>query len=95
MTLGGFLVLLLIAGICGALGQALSGYSRGGCLFTIALGFVGAWAGLWLAGVMGLPEFFPVTVQGQTFPVVWSVIGAGLLSLVVSLIFRSRTRRRI
>lgn len=92
MTLVGFLVLLVIAGICGALGQALSGYSRGGCLFTVALGFLGAWAGLWLAGALGLPEFFPITIQGRSFPVVWSIIGAGLLSLIVSLIFRGRGR---
>lgn len=92
MTLSGFLILLVIAGICGALGQALSGYSRGGCLFTIVLGFLGAWGGLWLAGALGLPEFFPVSVQGETFPIVWSIIGGGLLSFIVSLIFRRRRR---
>lgn len=90
MTLGGFLVLLLIAGICGAIGQAIAGYSRGGCLFAIGVGFLGAWAGLWIAGAVGLPEFIPVTVQGKSFPVVWSIIGAALLSLVVSLIFSRR-----
>lgn len=42
MTLLDFLILLLIAGICGALGQAIAGFSRGGCLVSIALGFVGA-----------------------------------------------------
>ena len=36
------LLLLLIAGICGALGQAIGGYSHGGCLVSIALGFIGA-----------------------------------------------------
>ncbi len=41
MTLFDLLILLLVAGICGALGQAISGYSRGGCLVSIALGFVG------------------------------------------------------
>ena len=34
-----FLVLLLVAGVCGALGQAITGYSHGGCLVSIALGF--------------------------------------------------------
>ena len=29
------LILLLIAGICGALGQAIGGYSHGGCLVSL------------------------------------------------------------
>ena len=32
MTLLGFLVLLLIAAVCGAIGQSLAGYDLGGCL---------------------------------------------------------------
>ena len=43
MTLTGILVLLLIAGIVGGLGQAISGYSFGGCLMSIIVGFVGAY----------------------------------------------------
>ena len=31
MSLIGFLILLVIAAICGAIGQALVGFSRGGC----------------------------------------------------------------
>ena len=42
MTLGEFLVFLLIAGICGAIAQSLVGYSHGGCLVSIALGLIGA-----------------------------------------------------
>ena len=38
MTILDVIVLLLIAGVCGALGQAISGFSRGGCLVSI-----GAW----------------------------------------------------
>ena len=45
MTLFDLLILLLVAGICGALGQAITGFSRGGCLVSIALGFVGAVVG--------------------------------------------------
>src|SRR5690242_8314635 len=49
MTLLDLLILLLVAGICGALGQAITGFSRGGCLVSIALGFVGAVLGMWIA----------------------------------------------
>ena len=68
-TLGGFgfwnlVLLLLIAGVCGALGQTITGVSRGGCLVSIALGFIGALVGLWLARLLGLPELFTVSVGG-------------------------------
>ena len=42
MTLVGLLVLLLIAAICGGIGQSLAGYSLGGCLVSIVVGFIGA-----------------------------------------------------
>jgi uncharacterized membrane protein YeaQ/YmgE (transglycosylase-associated protein family) len=54
MTLLDILILLIVAGICGALGQAITGFSRGGCLVSIALGFVGAVLGMWLARTMRL-----------------------------------------
>ena len=49
MTLMGFLILLLIAAICGGIGQAIAGYDLGGCLVSIIVGFIGAYIGLWLA----------------------------------------------
>ena len=56
MTLLDLLILLIVAGLCGALGQAITGFSRGGCLVSIALGFVGAVVGMWLARALGLPS---------------------------------------
>jgi uncharacterized membrane protein YeaQ/YmgE (transglycosylase-associated protein family) len=91
MTLLDLLILLLVAGICGSLGQAIAGYSRGGCLVSIALGFVGALLGMWLAQKMGLPELLPVRIGGTSFPIVWSIIGSALFVAVIVLI----TRRRI
>ena len=90
MTLIDLLLLLLIAGVCGALGQAIGGFSRGGCLVSIALGFVGALLGMWVARQLGLPEPFPVEVGGRVFPVVWSIVGSALFVAVIGLISRSR-----
>jgi len=78
----------LVAGICGSLGQAITGYSRGGCLVSIALGFVGAVLGLWLARKMGLPEIFAVQIGDRSFPIVWSIIGSALFVAIISLISR-------
>ena len=90
MTLIDVLLLLLVAGICGALGQAIAGYSRGGCLVSIALGFIGALIGMWLARMMGLPELIPVNIGGTNFPIIWAIIGSALFVAVIALITRSR-----
>lgn len=90
MALIDLLILLLIAGICGSLGQAIGGYSRGGCLVSIALGFVGALIGSWLATRLGLPEILPVRIGGTGFPIIWSIIGAALFVAVIGLISRRR-----
>ena len=91
MTLMDLLILLLVAGICGSLGQAISGFSRGGCLVSIALGFVGAIVGVWLARTLGLPELFPVRIGTTNFPIVWSIIGSALFVALIALL----TRRRV
>ena len=90
MTLLDLLILLLVAGICGSLGQAISGFSRGGCLASIALGFVGAVLGMWLARSTGLPELFSVRIGTTNFPIVWSIIGSALFVAVIALLTRRR-----
>ena len=90
MTLWDLLVLLLIAAICGALGQAIAGVSRGGCLVSIALGFVGAVVGMWLARSMGLPELYAIRIGNTNFPIVWSIIGSALFVAVIALLTRRR-----
>ena len=90
MSLFDFLLLLVVAAICGSLGQAIAGYSVGGCLLSAVVGFIGALLGLWLARLLGLPEFFPVTIGGRSFPIIWSIVGSALLSLVLGLLFRRR-----
>jgi len=84
------LILLLIAGVCGAIGQAITGYSHGGCLVSIALGFIGALLGTWLAGLLGLPELLAIPAGGMRFPIIWSIIGAALFVAVINLISRPR-----
>jgi uncharacterized membrane protein YeaQ/YmgE (transglycosylase-associated protein family) len=91
MDLSQWIVLLIVAGICGAFGQAITGYSRGGCLVSIALGFVGALIGMWLARVMHLPELFAIQIGSTNFPIVWSIIGSALFVAVITLLTRRRS----
>lgn len=93
MTLVGFLIMLVIAAICGALGQALAGWSVGGLFASIAVGFIGAYLGVWLAGQLKLPELWTIQVEGESFPIVWSIIGGALFTFIVSL-FQGRGGRR-
>ena len=88
MTLIELLLLLLVAGVCGSVARALVGYSRGGCLVSIALGFIGALLGTWVARAIGLPEILALHIGGRTFPVIWSIMGAALFSAALNLLTR-------
>lgn len=88
MSVLDFLILLLIAAICGAVAQAIAGFSRGGLLVSIAVGFIGALLGVWLQRVTGLPEIFTIQVGGTAFPIVWSIIGGVLFAVIVGLLTR-------
>jgi len=94
MTLGSFLLLLVIAGICGAIGQAIAGF-QGGLLISIAIGLIGALIGAWLAGVFGVREIFAVNIGGRTFPIIWSVIGSALFAALIGLLRRRRYSRHV
>ncbi len=90
MSLIDLVILLLVAGLCGAIGQAVTGFSRGGCLVSIGVGFVGALVGTWIARVLALPEVIVLDVGGSGFPVVWSILGSALFVAVIALLARSR-----
>ncbi|MEX0928455.1 MAG: hypothetical protein WD266_03875 [Balneolales bacterium] len=87
-----FLALLIVAGLCGAIAQAISGYDRGGCLLSIGVGFLGALIGTWLAEALNLPELFVFSAGNVQFPVVWSIVGASVFIFVISIISSRRKR---
>ena len=90
MTLLQFVVLLIVAAIIGAIGQAIAGFELGGCLVSAAVGFIGALVGAWLARQLGLPDLLVLDVGGEAFPVVWSIIGSALFVAVIGLLTRRR-----
>src|SRR5574341_785683 len=85
MSLESLLILLLLVGICGAIGQAISGSWNGGILGCIVIGFIGWLIGSWLAGRLGLGELLPLNVGGWSFPILWSIIGSALIGLLLNL----------
>ena len=84
-TLPALIVLLIIAFICGAIGKALAGGARGGMITSIALGFIGAIFGPWLARQLNLSEPLTLHLSGQAFPIVWSIVGAALVVAMLHL----------
>ena len=92
MTILEVLLMLLIAAVIGAIGQAIAGFSRGGLLVSMALGFIGALLGAWLARSLGLPELLVIQVDRVAFPILWSIIGA---TLFVALVGMMAPRRRV
>lgn len=86
MSLLEIIILLIIAGLCGAIAQGLVGFSRGGCILSIVVGFIGALIGSWVARKMQLPEIFAINVDTTTFPVIWSIIGGVIFTAILSLL---------
>jgi uncharacterized membrane protein YeaQ/YmgE (transglycosylase-associated protein family) len=93
LTLTGLIVLLIIAAVCGAVGKALGGGSRGGLLVSIALGFIGALLGPWLARQLNLGEPIVIRVSGESFPIIWSIVGAALFVALLNLLSGRRWAR--
>ena len=92
MTPVEILLLLLIAAICGSLGQVLVGYSTGGLLVSIVVGVIGAYIGIWVAREFHLPVLFSLNIGGQPFPVIWSIIGSAIFAAILGLINRNIRR---
>jgi uncharacterized membrane protein YeaQ/YmgE (transglycosylase-associated protein family) len=90
ITLTALLLLLIIAGICGAIGRALGGGLPGGFIVSIAVGFVGALLGMLVANELRLPEVLAVSVDGRPFPILWSIIGGALFVVILNLLTRPR-----
>ena len=88
MSVLGLIVLLLVAAVVGSIGQAIAGYSSGGCLVSVVMGFIGAVIGVWLASVLRLPEIFVLNIEGRPFPVMWAIIGAALFAALLGFFAR-------
>jgi uncharacterized membrane protein YeaQ/YmgE (transglycosylase-associated protein family) len=90
MTPVDFVLLLIVAAVCGAVGQGITGHPHGGLFAAVALGFLGALLGVWIARGLDLPEVFLVEIGTVRFPVIWSIIGAALFVAVLGRLFTRR-----
>jgi uncharacterized membrane protein YeaQ/YmgE (transglycosylase-associated protein family) len=86
MTISELLLFLFVALICGSIARAIGGGTRGGCLTSLAIGFIGALLGGKLAQLAELPEPFVLQAGGRSIPVLWSIIGGALFVAVLRLL---------
>jgi uncharacterized membrane protein YeaQ/YmgE (transglycosylase-associated protein family) len=94
LTLPELLLLILIAAVIGAIGRRIAGGTRGGLLVSTVVGFVGAVLGPWIAGQLQLSEPLVVRVDGHSFGILWSIIGAALFVALIHLSSRRRFAHR-
>jgi len=89
-----FVVLAVVAAIAGAIGEALAGYSLGGCLVSAVIGYVGALIGFWVETQFKINDPLNITIAGDhQFPFVFAVLGSLLLTLILGGFKRRRNRR--
>ena len=84
----GFLILLLVAAVCGSIGAAIAGSSYRGCLTNIVLGFIGAIIGRWLSQEIGISDF----IYFHNIPIIWTIVGAALFVAVINLLVGDKNR---
>ena len=91
MSFFGFLILLIVAAICGSIGAALAGRNTRCCLTSIVIGFIGAIIGTWLSRELGIGDLF----YWYRIPIIWSIIGAAIfVAVITALTGGSRSKRR-
>lgn len=87
MNLLQIIVLLIIAGICGAVAELIVGFSPGGFLVSIVIGVIGAYLGGLLANLTGWRVSpLVLTIGGRPLDLLWAVGGSIVLLLVISLL---------
>lgn len=90
MTLLELIIYVVIAAVCGAVARAVAGGTSGGFLISLVVGFLGAFVGGWLARQLHLPEVFAVSIGGERFPIVWSIVGGIVLVAIANIFTRPR-----
>lgn len=90
MNIFSFMILLVVAAICGSIGSAIAGYSSRGCLTSIIIGFIGAIIGTWLSRELGIND----SLYLKNIPIIWSIIGAAIFVAVINLISGSHKKKK-
>ena len=88
-----FLLLLILSAGLGILAQRILHLKLGGLFASTFLGLVGAYLGKELAGWLHLSDWgIGINLHHHYFPLVWSVIGALIATIVVATIAKGASK---
>ena len=83
-----FVIFLVMAGVLGVVAQKILG-TKYGMVVSVIFGFIGALLGAQLARWFHIGERFNVQIGSSSFPVIWSVAGALLVTFGAGIIAKS------
>ena len=81
-------LIFLTAIVCGTLAQLTSGYSKGGWIVNLVVGFLGALAGVLVSRSLNAPVIYDLAIRNTRFPVIYSVVGAVIFLAGIGLFIR-------
>jgi len=92
MNLMDFVLTLGMALICGTLAQLTSGYSRGGWIVNLGIGFLGALAGVVVSRMLNAREIYNLQMGATSFPVIYALIGCVFFLAAINLLVKPGRR---
>ena len=72
------IILATIAFVFAWTAWVVVGSSRRMFINSVAVGFIGGLLGPWIASGLGIPMGYAMEIQGAMFPILWSIVGAGV-----------------
>ncbi len=85
-------IILIVAGICGGIAQAMLGQRRRNFLLSIIIGVIGAYVGTLLVRQFGWSNILPLTIGDSSIDLGWAFVGSLLLVFLLSMVTRPRRR---
>ncbi len=90
MSLAGLILFLITAASVGNMNKSFSERNHTSCLSALTISLLGAFLGFWMAHQFQHADLITGANQANVSPVLWAVIGSVLLSLLMTVISRSR-----
>jgi uncharacterized membrane protein YeaQ/YmgE (transglycosylase-associated protein family) len=83
-----FVMIALVAVVCGTLAQITSAYSKGGWIVNLGVAFAGALTGVFLSRLLNAPSIYDVRFREVDFPIIYSIVGAALMLAAINFLVR-------
>lgn len=83
-----FLIMLLIAAVCGSIGAAIAGVDSKGCLTNMVIGLIGAMLGRWISIKLDIPDI----LYFRNIPILWTIVGSALFVLLLAILMGQKRR---